>query len=190
MADSQHPTKKEIEQYVRDTLSDEKHLEIGEHIYSCKQCMERARTEYKNSIIIENWSARNAGELLWRMNIMTELKSRTIFQKADSDMITEEKLAAESYLDNEQSIVRHYYSKDKKVIATAEYSSLEAEISFETREEDVCGSEIVFALVRMNSREIIVCDKIKLIQRSPGVWENRWLGKVNFSPDLTLLFTW
>lgn len=195
MADSQHPTESEIEKYVRDTLTDEKHLEIGEHIYSCKQCMEKARTEYKNSIIIENWSAGNAGELLWRMEIMTELKNRTVFQDFGSDTETEEKLAAESYLDKEQSIIRHYYSKDKKVIATVEYSPLETEVSFETREKELSDAVIVFAFVRMNTKKIILCDKVKLgakssVKGSPGVWENRWQGKIAFSPDLTLLFTW
>ena len=78
MDHSQHPTRNEIEKYVRDTLPDEKHLEIGNHIYSCRECMEAARLEYKNTLLIENWSARNIGELLWRMKIMTELKNRTI----------------------------------------------------------------------------------------------------------------
>jgi len=188
MAHSQHPAAHEIREYVRDTLSDNKHIEIGKHLFSCKQCMDLAREEYKNSILIENWSAKNIGELLWRMKILAELKNREISGEFIQDSEIEEKLAAQSEIDTVPTVSRHYYSKDKKVIATVEYSNQQVEVSFETRESDIAESEIVFAFVRINSRKIIVCDKLKLIKRSPGVWENRWKGKLSFSPDLTLLF--
>ena len=92
MAHTQHPGKDKLKKYVRDTLSDELHLEIGEHLFSCKECMKRARGEYKHYILLENWSARNIGELLWRMKLLTELKKRGVSEIFTSDTRQEERI--------------------------------------------------------------------------------------------------
>ena len=187
---SQHPNNKEIAEYVRETLPDEKHIKIGEHLFICKKCMEKTRAEYKNNIVMENWSARNIGELLWRMKILTELKNNTISSEESIDTRGEERLAAESPPGEQQTIIKHYYSKDKKIIVTVEYSASSIVAAFETRDPDISDSIIIFAFVSLNSRKVIVCDKVRLDIISPGIWEKRWQGTIPFSPDLTLLFTY
>jgi len=185
----QHPSQDEIKEYVRDTLSDEKHMAIGQPLFACKDCMEMTRMEFKDYIVLENWSAGNIGELLWRMKILTELKNATISFKEIIDTPVDEKLAAKSPPVKSKSIIKHYYSKDKKIIATVEYSEFSTEVSFETKDPDFSDSIIVFAFVLLNSKKVIACDKVSLEKRSPGIWENRWQGTVPFTPDLTLLFT-
>jgi hypothetical protein len=194
MIHSEHPTMDEIRAYVKDTLPDEKHCDIGNHIYSCHQCMEKTRAAYKDTLIIENWSPQSIGELIWRMNIIAEMKNRTIFQRPANNPVTQEKLAAESPQEEKYPVIRHYYSKDKKVIATVEYAPGETEVSFEMKESPGTKKQeiaiIVFAFARMNTREILVCDKVTLKMSSPGLWETRWKGNIEYTPDITLLFTW
>ena len=190
MGDPQHPHNNEIKEYVMDTLSDEKHIEIGEHLFTCKECMNKTRAEYKNSIVLENWSAQKVGELLWRMKILSELKNNTISTEEITGTPTEEKIAAKTLPGDDQTIIKHYYSKDKKIIATVEYSEYNTEASFETRDPGISESTIVFAFILLNRRKVIVCDKVNLEIRSPGIWEKSWQGTIPYSPDLSLLFTY
>jgi hypothetical protein len=186
---SRHPTYNEIQEYVRETLSDEKHMEIGEHLFACKECMNRTREEYKDTIVLENWSAHNAGELLWRMKILSELKNNKQYTGEWTGLPEEEKLAAES-ASEDQMIIKHYYSEDKRIIATVEYSAQTTEVSFETRDPEISDSLIIFAFVLLASKKVIMCDKVRLETLSPGIWEKRWQGAIPYAPDLSLLFTY
>jgi len=183
MDKTQHPSQEDIRLYAADNLPDAKHMELGEHLLACTQCMDSARLEYKMNLLVENWTAETTADLLWSREISKGLKNKTIHVD-----FSQEQLAAETLPGDASSIIKHYFSKDKSIIATVEYTANSAEISFETKAAHLAEAVIGFTLVRMDSRKIAVCGEVRLESRAAGIWEKTWKGKVDFSSDLTLLF--
>ncbi|MEI8348871.1 MAG: hypothetical protein WCI77_01855 [Candidatus Omnitrophota bacterium] len=75
MANTQHPDKEEIFSYIWQELSQEKEIEIGEHLADCKQCVKLSREIFKTKIFWESWTAKLHGEIYWQKKIKDSLQA-------------------------------------------------------------------------------------------------------------------
>jgi hypothetical protein len=81
-----------------------------------------------------------------------------------------------------------YVSSDGKVAATVRpLDGEEAAISFETREPELAGARVRFALVSKSGR-VEQRDEVALEPAGEGVWEGRWSGKVSLPAPCELVF--
>jgi hypothetical protein len=55
-----HPGKRDIEGFIQGKLKEQDAIITGEHLYSCRKCMVRARAVYYNEVI-DSWNAKNHG---------------------------------------------------------------------------------------------------------------------------------
>jgi hypothetical protein len=75
MEKMRHPDKEEITQYVWEELPDEREIEIGEHLATCKECRRLSQEEFKTKILWENWTAKTHGEFYWQKRISEVLET-------------------------------------------------------------------------------------------------------------------
>jgi hypothetical protein len=81
-----------------------------------------------------------------------------------------------------------YTSSDGTVAATVRpLDGEEAAISFETREPELAGARVRFALVSESGR-VEYCNEVVLEPAGEGVWEARWSGKVALPAPCELVF--
>lgn len=75
MVESKHPEREEIFGYVWQELSQEKEIEVGEHLAVCRECVEFSREIFKTKIFWENWTAKSHGEIYWQKRIRDTLQT-------------------------------------------------------------------------------------------------------------------
>jgi len=69
MLEIKHPAKEEIEDYIWEELSEERGIEISEHLSVCKECQRLSQKEFRAKLILESWTAKAHGEAYWQARL-------------------------------------------------------------------------------------------------------------------------
>lgn len=75
MTNTQHPNKEEIFGYIWQELTQEREIEIGEHLAACETCVKLSREVFKTKIFWEGWTAKFHGKIYWQKKIKDSLQS-------------------------------------------------------------------------------------------------------------------
>lgn len=75
MPEIKHPTKEEIGHYIWEELSEEREIEIGEHLAECKECRKLSQGEFKTKLFLKSWTARAHGEAYWHKRLSEVLET-------------------------------------------------------------------------------------------------------------------
>ncbi|MFA5008294.1 MAG: hypothetical protein WC546_03630 [Candidatus Omnitrophota bacterium] len=70
-----HPNKEEICNYIWEELSEEREIEIGEHLAMCEKCVDFSREIYRTKFFWQGWTAKLHGEVFWQERIKETLAS-------------------------------------------------------------------------------------------------------------------
>jgi hypothetical protein len=69
MLEIKHPAREEIEDYIWEELSEERGIEISEHLSVCKECQRLSQKEFRAKLILESWTAKAHGEAYWKTRL-------------------------------------------------------------------------------------------------------------------------
>lgn len=75
MEEIKHPKRDEIEKYIWDELSEDREIEVGNHLAECEECIKIAQEEMELKFFWEHFNAKTHGEVYWQARIKDALET-------------------------------------------------------------------------------------------------------------------